>query len=110
MAETTDRALSRRIRVLPEQWERIENAARGTSRTANELVIDLALEALDRREWPRTEAEIHLLRSAMFTAQATIRDMEKAGRHGEIESISRAISEIAPELPGETREDQEAEH
>ena len=99
MTETTDRALSRRIRVLPEQWERFESAARGTGRTANELVIDLALEALDRREWPRTEAEIHLLRSAMFTAQATVRDMEKAGRHDEIEAISRTISEIAPELP-----------
>ena len=99
MTETTDRALSRRIRVLPEQWERFENAARGTGRTANELVIDLALEALDRREWPRTEAEIHLLRSSMFTAQAIVRDMEKAGRHDEIEAISRTISQVAPELP-----------
>ncbi len=98
MTETANRALHRRIRVLPEQWGRIEAAARGTSRTANEMVIDLALEALDRREWPRTEAEIHLLRSAMFTAQATIRDMEKAGRHDEIEAISRAISQFAPDL------------
>ncbi len=101
MTETTDRALSRRIRVLPEQWERFENAARGTGRTANELVIDLALEALDRREWPRTEAEIHLLRSVMFTAQAIVRDMEKAGRQDEIEAISRTISEVAPELAGD---------
>jgi len=99
MTETTDRALSRRIRVLPEQWERFENAARGTRRTTNELVIDLALEALDRREWPRTEAEIHLLRSTMFTAQAIVRDMEKAGRQDEIEAISRTISKVAPELP-----------
>lgn len=38
-------------------------------------------EALDRREWPRTAAENRLLLSVMFTAQATIRDMEKAGRH-----------------------------
>lgn len=99
MTETTDRALSRRIRVLPEQWERFENAARGTSRTANELVIELALEALDRQEWPRTEAEIYLLRSAMFTAQAVYRDMERAGRHDEIEEISRNISQVAPESP-----------
>jgi len=62
-------------------------------------VIDVALEALDRREWPRTEAEIHLLRSSMFTAQAIVRDMEKAGRHDEIEAISRTISQVAPELP-----------
>ena len=91
--------------MLPEQWERIENAARGTRRTANELVIDLAMEALDTREWPRTEAEIHLLRSAMFTAQAIIRDMEKAGRQDEIEAISRTISEVAPELPREHPQD-----
>ena len=102
MPETTDRTQVRRVRVLPEQWERIENAARGTTRTANELVIDLAPEALDRREWPRTEAEIHLLRSAMFTAQATIRDMERAGRQDEIEAISRTISQVAPELSGRT--------
>ena len=99
MPETTDRTQVRHNRGLPEQWERIENAARGTTRTANELVIDLALKALDRQEWPRTEAEIHLLRSAMFTAQAIIRDMERAGRHDEIEAIGRTISEVAPELP-----------
>ena len=92
MPETTDRTQVRHNRVLPEQWERIENAARGTTRTADELVIDLATEALDRREWPRTEAGIHLLRSAIFTAQATIRDMERAGRHDEIEAIGRTIS------------------
>ena len=44
------------------------------------------MEALERREWPRTEAEIHLLRSAMFAAQAIIRDMEAAGR----EEVDRA--------------------
>ena len=99
MPEMTDRTQVRRIRVLPEQWARIENAARGSTRTANELVIDLALEALERQEWPRTEAEIHLLRSVMFTAQATIRDMERAGRHDEIEAISRTISQVSPELP-----------
>ena len=35
----------------------------------------------------------------MFTAQAIVRDMEKAGREVEIEQISRTISEVAPELP-----------
>ena len=65
----------------------------------NRLVVELAMEALERREWPRTEAEIHLLRSAMFAAQAIIRDMERAGREDEIEQISRNISEVAPELP-----------
>ena len=40
-----------------------------------------------------------LLRSAMFAAQAIIRDMEAAGREVEIEQISKNISEVAPELP-----------
>ena len=62
-------------------------------------MISAALEAIEGREWPRTEAEIHLLRSAMFAAQAIIRDMERAGREEEIEQISRNISEVATELP-----------
>ena len=32
-------------------------------------MISAALEAIKGREWPRTEAEIHLLRSAMFAAK-----------------------------------------
>ncbi|MDE0049642.1 MAG: hypothetical protein OXO52_07635 [Rhodospirillales bacterium] len=99
MTETTDRTIGRRIRILPEQWERIENAAAGTLLTSNQLLVQLAMEALDQREWPRTEAEIHLLRSAMFSAQAIALDMEKAGREDEIASIGRAISQVAPEWP-----------
>ena len=96
--------VQKNIRVTPEQWQRIEKAAdeRGTS--ANQLLLELAIEALDRREWPRTEAEIHLLRSAMFTAQAMARDMAAAGRGEQIEEIARNISRIAPELPPETDE------
>ena len=63
------------------------------------------MEGLERREWPRTEAEIHLLRSAMFAAQAIVRDMERAGREEEIEQISQNISEVAPELPGKAAKD-----
>ena len=48
---------------------------------------------------PRIEAEIHSLLSAIFTAQAVIRDMKRRGREEEIEQISRSISEVAPELP-----------
>ena len=96
--------LQKNIRVTPEQWQRIEQAAdeRGTS--ANQLLLELAIEALDRRQWPRTEAEIHLLRSAMFAAQAIARDMQAAGRGDEIAEIARNISRIAPELPPETDE------
>ena len=59
-------------------------------------------EALDRREWPQTEAEIYLLRSAMFAAQAIARDMEAAGRGDKIAEIARHISKVAPEFPEET--------
>ena len=91
--------IQKNIRVTPEQWKRIEKEAVKLDKSPNRLVVELAMEALKRREWPRTEAEIHLLRSAMFTAQAIIRDMERDGREEEIEQISRNISEVAPELP-----------
>ena len=57
------------------------------------------MEGLECREWPRTKAEIHLLHSSMFVAQAIIRDMERDGREMEIEQIGRNIAEVAPELP-----------
>ena len=91
--------VQKNIRVTPEQWARIENAADKRGISANQLLVELAIEALDRREWPRTEAEIHLLRSVMFTAQAIARDMEAAGRGDEIADITRNISQVAPELP-----------
>ena len=94
--------VQKNIRLTPEQWERIEKAAEEREVSANQLLVELAMEALDRREWPRTEAEIHLLRSAMFTAQAMARDMAAAGRGVEIEEIARNISRIAPELPEAT--------
>ena len=99
--------IQKNIRVTPEQWKRIENEAEKREMSPNRLVVELVMEALERREWPRTEAEIHLLRSAMFTAQAIIRDMEKAGRDEEIERISRNISEVAPELPGKSMKPKE---
>ena len=94
--------VQKNIRVTPEQWQRIEQAADERAISANQLLVELAIEALDRREWPRTEAEIYLLRSAMFTAQAMARDMEAAGRDDEIEEIARNISQVAPELPPES--------
>ena len=101
MAQTAQK----NIRFTSEQWKRVEKEAEKREMSPNRLVVELVMETLDRREWPRTEAEIHLLRSAMFTAQAIIRDMEKAGRDAEIEQISRNISEVAPELPRKTEKD-----
>lgn len=96
MAQTTQK----NIRFTSEQWKRVEKEAEKIDISPNRLVVELVMQALERREWPRTEAEIHLLRSAMFTAQAIIRDMERDGREEEIEQISQNISEVAPELLG----------
>ena len=101
---TMVQTVQKNIRLSPEQWERIEKAAEERDVSANQLLVELAMEALDRREWPRTQAEIYLLRSAMFTAQAMARDMAAAGRGEEIEEIARNISKIAPALPPETDE------
>ena len=98
------KTLSKTVRVTEEQWIRVENEARERNESPNHLLVQLAMEALDRREWPRTELEIHLLRSSLFTAQAMARDMIAKGRTKEIEEIRREISKIAPELPARTRE------
>lgn len=90
------RTLQKNIRVLPEQWDRIESAARERDMTANQLLVELAMEALDRREWPQTDLEILLLRSCLFTAQAIARDMIAAGREDEVKEIQQAISTVAP--------------
>ena len=91
--------VQKNIRVTPEQWERIDSVARERNISANQLVVELAMDVLDRQKWPQTEAEIHLLRSAMFAAQAIARNMKAAGRDDEIEDIARNISQVAPELP-----------
>ena len=102
LAKPMARTLQKNIRVTPGQWDRIENAAKERDVSANRIVVNLAMEALDRREWPRTDLEIQLLRSGSFTAQAIARDMKKAERENEIDEISRNVSEIAPDLPYKT--------
>ena len=102
MTKRMVQTLQKNIRVTPEQWKRVEKEAEKRGISPNRLVVELVMEGLERREWPRTEAEIHLLRSAMFAAQAIIRDMERTGREEEIEEISRNISEVAPELTGKS--------
>ena len=100
-----ENTINKHIRVDENHWKRIEKAAQERGIPPSRLMISATIEAIEGREWPRTEAEIHLLRSAMFTAQAIIRDMERAGRGEEIEQISRNISEVAPELPGNLAKD-----
>ena len=96
--------VNKHIRVDENDWIRIENAARERGISPTRLMISTTLEAIDGRQWPRTEAEIYLLRSAMFAAQAIARDMETAGRGDEIAAIARNISRVAPDLPSDTDE------
>ena len=91
--------LNKHIRVDQADWQRIENAARERGVSPTRLLVSSTLAAIDGGKWPRTEAEIYMLRSAMFAAQAIARDMEAAGRGDEIAEIARNISRIAPELP-----------
>ena len=91
------RTLQKNIRITPEQWKRIENAAKERDVSANRLVVERAMEALDRREWPRTEAEIQVARASLFAAQATARDMITAGCEEEVEEIRDFISSIVPD-------------
>ena len=83
------RTLQKNIRVATKHWERIELAANERGLTPNQLVIELTMEAPDRREWPRTKHEIRILRSSMLTAQAVARDMIAAERGDEIQDIRR---------------------
>ena len=87
------------IRVTQEQWDRVDYAAKARNVTPNHLLVELAMEALKRRDCPRSEAEIHHLRSAMIAAQAIARDMIAEGREDQVEEIRRDISRISPHLP-----------
>ena len=64
--------------------------------------MELAIEALERREWPGTEAEIRVARASLFAAQAIARDLIAAGRGKEVEEIRDFISTIVPDFPLET--------
>ena len=97
--------LSKTVRVTEDQWNRVQNAARKRNQSPNHVLVQLAMEALDRHQWPRTELEIQMLRSTLFTAQATARNMIANGREKEIEEIRREISKIAPVLPSDGADD-----
>ena len=107
MADSKERALHKHVRIAPEQWERLEQAAQGTPHSPNQILVELAMEALDRREWPGTEAEIRVARASLFVAQAIARDLIANGREHEIEEIRDFISTIVPDpdtKPSEARQ------
>ena len=101
MTESIERTVKKNLRVRPGEWERIERAAEGTGFSANQLVMALAMEALDRREGPRSVAELRIARASLFAAQALARDLIAAGRGAEVEEIRAFISTIVPDPDAE---------
>ena len=85
-------------RVTTDQWDRIEEAARERNLSPNQLVIELAIKALDRRDWPRTENEIKVARASLFAAQALTRDLIAAGREHEVQEIRESIPTIVLDI------------
>ena len=94
--------VNKHIRIDEEIWERLEAAAKDRETTANRLLAELAAQWLENREWPRTDAQIQVARSSLFTAQAVARDMIAAGRGDEVDEIRREISMIVPDMSSES--------
>ena len=93
MAET----FTRTIRVTSEQWEQIERIAKDRGVSANRLVVELVMEALDGREWPRTELDIQVAKAALFAAQVLRRGLIADGRKDEVDEILQFVSTLVPE-------------
>ena len=91
------RTLQKNIRVTPKQWKRVENAAEERDVSTNRLMVEFAMEALDRRELPRIEAKIRIARASLFAAQVLARDLIASGREQEIAEIHDFISTIVPD-------------
>ena len=90
--------VNKHIRIDEEIWKRLEAAAKDRETTANRLLAALATQWLENREWPRTDVQVQVARSSLFTAQAVARDMIAAGREKEIEEIRSLISTIVPDM------------
>ncbi len=97
MTDSREKALHKHVRIAPEQWERLEQAAQGTPHSPNQILVELAMEALDRREWPSTEVEMHVARASLFTAQSIALYLIATGREKEVQEIRDYISTIVPD-------------
>ncbi|MCY4460010.1 MAG: hypothetical protein OXC26_06365 [Albidovulum sp.] len=97
MTKSPDGSLHKHIRVSREQWERLELATQGTPWSPNQILFELAMEALDRRQWPATDTEMRVARASLFTAQAIARRMIAEGRDAEVQEIRHFISTIVPD-------------
>ena len=97
MKKSPDGSLHKHIRVSPAQWERIERAAEGSPHSPNQVLVELAMEALDHREWPGTDTQMRVARASLFAAQAIARQLIADGRDQEVQEIRDYISSIVPD-------------
>jgi len=97
MTKPPDGSLHKHIRVSRTQWERIERAAEGSPHSPNQVLVELAMEALDRRGWPATDTEMRVARASLFAAQAIARRLIADGREGDVQEIRDYISSIVPD-------------
>ncbi len=93
MAQTWTRI----IRGIPEQWERVEKTTEQRDISASRLVVELVMEALDRREWPHTELDVRSPRSPFLPPQILRLGLIAAGRNDEAEAILRFVTPLLPE-------------
>ena len=83
-------------------WERIEQAAQGTPHSPSQALFELAMEALDRRQWPGTDFEMRVARAWLLTALAIAGQLIVDRREAEIQAICDFISTIEPDSDART--------
>ena len=92
------KTLNKHIRVKKDHWECIERAAKQRGIAPSRLMIETTLQAVGGKNWPRTELEIRLPHSRLFSAQVLACDMIAVACKGEIEEIPQNISKIVLDL------------
>lgn len=98
------KTLNKHIRIDEDHWQRIEETANARGISPSRLIVEAALQDIEGRVWPRTELELRVARSCLFTAQVLARDLIATGREEELERIRLDVSQLAPELPETTVE------
>ena len=82
LTSTTENTLNKHIRVDEDHWARIEAAANRRGISPSRLQSKSILQAIEGGQWPRTEVDIRMYRSCLFTAQILAHDFLAAVRGG----------------------------